>query len=79
MSTLYGAISVLRSLRGGGTPTRRRRGEEHLMPRRLRQDLDRALALPDGAARRTAVDRVVRGITAGAYGPGFRRRAADPG
>ncbi|MXM67669.1 hypothetical protein GR925_30595 [Streptomyces sp. HUCO-GS316] len=55
---------------------RRAAGQERAMPRRLRQDLERALAEDDDAARRTAVDRVVRGITEGTYGRGFQERAA---
>ncbi|MFJ9118875.1 hypothetical protein ACIRJO_25370 [Streptomyces sp. NPDC102394] len=58
-------------------PTWRRTtdGPERDAPRRLRDDLDQALSLADDAARRTAVDGVVRGIAEGRYGPGFQRRA----
>ncbi|MFJ9724849.1 hypothetical protein ACIRP3_19075 [Streptomyces sp. NPDC101209] len=58
-------------------PTWRRttNGPERDVPRRLRDDIDQALSLADGAARRAAVDGVVRGITEGRYGSGFQRRA----
>ncbi|MEU9394512.1 hypothetical protein AB0D86_31525 [Streptomyces sp. NPDC048324] len=58
-------------------PTWRRttNGPERDAPRRLRDDLDRALSLADDAARRAAVDGVVRGITEGRYGRGFQRQA----
>ncbi|MFE0676919.1 hypothetical protein [Streptomyces sp. NPDC058867] len=79
MSTFDGPVAVLRSLLRGGTSTRTPQGDECAMPRRLRADLDRALALPEGAVRRAAVDRVVRGIEAGAYGRGFRHRRPAPG
>jgi hypothetical protein len=37
----------------------------------------RRIPLSDDAARRAAVDRVVRGIVDGTNGTGFRRRAMD--
>ncbi|MEV0176139.1 hypothetical protein AB0I00_34130 [Streptomyces sp. NPDC050803] len=49
------------------------------MPLRLRQDLDRALSSTGDAARRAAVDRVVRGIANGVYGRGFQGRAQQGG
>ncbi|MFF6979263.1 hypothetical protein ACFZAV_16305 [Streptomyces sp. NPDC008343] len=60
-----------------GTRLRRRiaAAKARSMPQRLRQDLQQALALRDDADRRTAVDRVVQGITKGTYGTTFQRQA----
>ncbi|PWI14438.1 hypothetical protein DI272_09940 [Streptomyces sp. Act143] len=73
------AAALVRGGAGTASERARRQGaaadREQGMPRRLRQDLDRALALSDDAARRAAVDRVVRGIADGTYGTGFRRGA----
>jgi len=66
-----GTVTAPERARRHGAVADRERG----MPRRLRQDLGQALALSDDAARRSAVDRVVRGIADGTYGTGFRRRA----
>ncbi|MFG1664092.1 hypothetical protein [Streptomyces sp. Y7] len=60
---------------GKGSRRRTTAAKERSMPRRLRQDLDQALALTDDTERRAAVDRVVQGITEGTYGSTFQRRA----
>jgi hypothetical protein len=61
----------------GKKPMRRRTpaDAERDAPRRLRNDLDRALSLTDETARRTAVDQVVQGIAEGRYGRTFQRQA----
>lgn len=62
-----------------GERIRRRAVSEHesTMPKRLRDDLRQALEVPDPAARRTAVDRIVQDINGGAYGRTFQRRTVD--
>ncbi|WP_432197132.1 hypothetical protein [Streptomyces sp. bgisy027] len=67
MKWLFG-IGLRRRVAAAGTRS---------MPQRLRADLDEALALRDDADRRTAVDRVVRGIAEGTYGATFQRPAAS--
>ncbi|MFJ9752499.1 hypothetical protein [Streptomyces chartreusis] len=62
---------------GKGLRRRVAAAEARSMPQRLRQDLDQALALRDDADRRAAVDRVVQGITNGAYGSAFQRQAEN--
>ncbi|WP_416956054.1 hypothetical protein [Streptomyces sp. Agncl-13] len=50
---------------------------ERDLPQRLRQDLDRALALTDDASRRTAVEQVVQETIAGTYGRTFQQWAEN--
>lgn len=63
--------------RAWGKPMRRRTpaDAERDAPRRLRNDLDRALSLTDETARRTAVDQVVQGMAEGRYGRTFQGQA----